>query len=399
MYTTTATGKRKRVEQLLGPGMKTIANRTVLTSDHACLKVDDLNCLTVAGLFDANSRGMKAAARGRCFIGSDCVKKALFARALLLLLFVFVATPPAHGMAEAKKQIYSMPISETEDVISGWLRRMGFQLYSNKENHGGITLFGEKGTQRWQIRLIPHSPLATKVDAQFAKRGVPCSVEVEKLWIHLSNDIQANGIPAEDIPASHLNRINEQAPSAPSPPEIWSKRTAVVCIHGQRSEAPLQISGFIIDSGGLIISTAHGLQYLEPVIVALNDGRSLPGRVIKIDHNVDLTLIDVNASLKTAISLDQGRNMLQQGEQLYNIGCPADMGVTIYSGHISGPPRKLDRNLLWQANITIHPGSSGSPVFDTHGSIVAVVKGRYRGTDSVGFLIPFESLMNFIDSP
>jgi len=44
----------------------------------------------------------------------------------------------------------------------------------------------------------------------------------------------------------------------------------------------------------------------------------------------------------------------------------------------------------------IHPGSSGSPVFDEHGNLAAIVTGRYRGTDSVGFLIPFETLMEFL---
>jgi serine protease Do len=43
----------------------------------------------------------------------------------------------------------------------------------------------------------------------------------------------------------------------------------------------------------------------------------------------------------------------------------------------------------------IYPGSSGSPVFDGEGNLVAVVKGRHRGTDSVGFLIPFETIVEF----
>jgi serine protease Do len=48
----------------------------------------------------------------------------------------------------------------------------------------------------------------------------------------------------------------------------------------------------------------------------------------------------------------------------------------------------------------IRPGSSGSPVFDLGGKLVAVVKGRYRGAESVGFLIPYASLMKFLgDQP
>jgi serine protease Do len=46
----------------------------------------------------------------------------------------------------------------------------------------------------------------------------------------------------------------------------------------------------------------------------------------------------------------------------------------------------------------VHPGSSGSPVFDLQGNLVAVVKGRYRDAETVGFLIPYATLMNFIGS-
>jgi len=44
----------------------------------------------------------------------------------------------------------------------------------------------------------------------------------------------------------------------------------------------------------------------------------------------------------------------------------------------------------------IYPGSSGSPVFDVQGNLVAIVKGRHRGTDSIGFLIPLETIIEFV---
>jgi serine protease Do len=44
----------------------------------------------------------------------------------------------------------------------------------------------------------------------------------------------------------------------------------------------------------------------------------------------------------------------------------------------------------------IQPGSSGSPVFDAGGRLVAIVKGRYRGTSTVGFLIPMETVYAFL---
>jgi len=42
------------------------------------------------------------------------------------------------------------------------------------------------------------------------------------------------------------------------------------------------------------------------------------------------------------------------------------------------------------------PGCSGSPVFDGQGRFVSVVKGRYRGTETIGFLIPRATVLEFL---
>ena len=46
--------------------------------------------------------------------------------------------------------------------------------------------------------------------------------------------------------------------------------------------------------------------------------------------------------------------------------------------------------------MTIHPGSSGSPVFDAQGQLVAMIKGRFRGNSTVGFLTPLETIIEFL---
>jgi serine protease Do len=43
------------------------------------------------------------------------------------------------------------------------------------------------------------------------------------------------------------------------------------------------------------------------------------------------------------------------------------------------------------------PGSSGGPVFDGDGRLVGVVKGRYRGTESKGFVIPARTIVDFLE--
>jgi serine protease Do len=68
----------------------------------------------------------------------------------------------------------------------------------------------------------------------------------------------------------------------------------------------------------------------------------------------------------------------------------------IFSGAISAPLRKVSDLPLWQVDMETLPGCSGSPVFDGRGMFVSVVKGRYRGTETIGFLIPRATVLEFL---
>jgi serine protease Do len=109
-----------------------------------------------------------------------------------------------------------------------------------------------------------------------------------------------------------------------------------------------------------------------------------------------LALLHIPIEMDVAISLVASRNLLEMGETVFSVGCPINHSGTIYIGKINGPPRRIDELPLWQVQMEIHHGNSGSPVFDVNGNLVAMVKGRYRGTSTVGFLIPLETIIHFL---
>jgi serine protease Do len=140
------------------------------------------------------------------------------------------------------------------------------------------------------------------------------------------------------------------------------------------------------------------LKDCHDVNVTLYDGREVRGRVVKIDLRRDMTLIGIDSTLDTQISLAGGKMLIGMGERVYSIGCPANLNGSVFSGVMNGPQRRANDQVYWQVNMKIYPGSSGSPVFDFMGNLVAVVKGRYRGTDSVVFLIPLGTIIEFVES-
>lgn len=304
----------------------------------------------------------------------------------IVMVGVVCISVSAHGVRD--QMIYPLPGHETEEVVIQWLQHMGYRLHRSTIDSHGVQLYAQKGRRCWQIKLWPHSPLATRVKAAYTVNGTAQPSRLQHLWTLLGD---------------HMKTIENQAPEEfqTMPAAIVSKTDSVVCIYAGYPEKSLQISGFIIDTKGLIICTAHGLRDIrQPVTVVLTDGRHLQGQVVKTDKRFDLSLVDVKTELDVAIELSSGRDLGGDSEPLFNVVCGTHPDAAIFSGAVSGPPRKMSDQLLWQVNMQILPGSSGSPVFDIHGNLVAVVKGRYRGAETVGFLIPFASLMEFIgDQP
>jgi serine protease Do len=84
------------------------------------------------------------------------------------------------------------------------------------------------------------------------------------------------------------------------------------------------------------------------------------------------------------------------GQRVYTIGCPLGNRGTVSSGYVDGPPGVVDGQALLQVRMEVEPGSSGSPVFDRDGNLVAVVKGRLKGGNASGLLIPMDTIISFV---
>jgi serine protease Do len=183
------------------------------------------------------------------------------------------------------------------------------------------------------------------------------------------------------------------------PPAVLSQIGSVVCLTTKSNKKNAQQTGFVVDPQGLVLTTIHDVETFHNIIAILYDGHELRGKVVKKNFDQDLALIDIRAELDNAVSLVQGRNLLGMGERVYSVGCPINLVGSVFPGIINGPPRRVDKLTYWQVNMEIHPGSSGSPVFDVQGNLVGIVKGRYRGTKSIGFLIPLETIIAFVKEP
>ena len=300
------------------------------------------------------------------------------------LLFLLLFTTAAFAIPRENTRKYPIPSSEMEDIINDWLSQAGFIVYRSTTQTGLIRMDAKKSTETWEIQLRRNSPLACEVQAFFRSDDRPDHTHILTLWNFLSGYQKGSDT---DVDASNA--------SIPTP--VLTRIESVVCISADLSgNDTIQFSGFIVNESGLILCTAHYLKGIRGITITLFDGLKLKGAIIKIDYERDLALINVDQEFNTAVSLAGGIRMLGMGQRVYSVGCPENLGGTVYSGFINGPPRSVNNHFLWQVSIKVYPGSSGSPVFDAYGNLVAVVKARHKGTDSLGFLIPHETIISFV---
>jgi serine protease Do len=247
-----------------------------------------------------------------------------------------------------------------------------------------VLLTATRAQEHWQIYLKPHSAQATEVQVSPPGYSAKDLTMPKELSAYISGYIKALSVKRDNV-----NQV--------IPPAVLSRIESVVCIKAKRGQENAQFSGFILNTDGLIISTTHDLETLQEIKVILHDGRELKGDLVKFDPHKDLALVRADLGPKHIVSLAKGRNLLEIGERVFTIGCPVNLIGTVYSGIVNGPPRRVEDLPFWQVNMEIHPGSSGSPVFDANGRLVGIVKGRYRGTNSIGFVIPLETITSFMN--
>ena len=155
-------------------------------------------------------------------------------------------------------------------------------------------------------------------------------------------------------------------------------------------------SGFVVNQQGVIATNFHVIGDHREFQVELNDGTICqPIEILGIDRSQDLALFRVNATNLHPIPLGNS-DEITLGETILSIGNPLGYGLSISKGVISAV-RELefgDGRPMIQVAIPIEAGSSGSPVVNQSGEVVAILTIKSGG--SMGFGVPVNSLKNLL---
>ena len=183
-------------------------------------------------------------------------------------------------------------------------------------------------------------------------------------------------------------------------PRVVQLRTLVAAAGRQSSIG----SGFLVSADGMALTNYHVVSQfaLEPTTYKLEyvapDGTRGDVALLAIDVVNDLAAVRIQRRGDAFLELDPRAvgGTLPQGERLFALGNPLDLGFTIVEGTYNG---YVDRSFSPQVHFSgaLNPGMSGGPTLTSEGRVAGVNVAKRLGGELVSFLVPASAAAVLID--
>lgn len=156
-------------------------------------------------------------------------------------------------------------------------------------------------------------------------------------------------------------------------------------------------AGTIWHSDGLVLTNAH-VAHHDIVQVRLQDGRSLSGRVVASDVDLDLAAITVDALGLPTIEPGASRSVVP-GQFVMALGHPWGVSAAATAGTVIGlEAYRWSRSGDWReflaVNLRLRPGNSGGPLLDSEGRLIGI--NTIMNGEQTGLAVPVHVVKRFL---
>ena len=206
-----------------------------------------------------------------------------------------------------------------------------------------------------------------------ARKAIPAVV-----WINVEKTVQARGYGGTH--GSNPREFYGRSFGRGTPPMQYKRRG--------------QGSGFIISKDGYILTNNHVVGDADKIMVKLNDGRELQGKLVGSDPKSEVAVIKVDAKDLPLLELGDS-SKLEIGEWVIAVGNPFGLAETLTVGVVSAKGRSnlniAEYEDFIQTDAAINPGNSGGPLLDIDGHVIGIntaIFSQSGGYMGIGFAIP-----------
>ena len=165
-------------------------------------------------------------------------------------------------------------------------------------------------------------------------------------------------------------------------------------------------TGFIWDTQGHIVTNFHVVYGADSIQVVLSDQASYDARIVGVDPDHDLAVLQIQAPPKSLRPIQVGTSHdLRVGQKVLAIGNPFGLDHTLTTGVVSALERNIksltDRTIegVIQTDAAINPGNSGGPLLESSGKLIGIntqilsPSGAFAG---VGFAVPIDTVSRIV---
>jgi len=153
-------------------------------------------------------------------------------------------------------------------------------------------------------------------------------------------------------------------------------------------------SGVMVSAQGHVLTNLHVIDGADEILVSLNDGRQSAAKVVGIDVDTDLAVLQIKLEQVRVLSFATN-DTARIGDVVLAIGNPFGVGQTITMGIVSALGRgglglNTYENFI-QTDAAINPGNSGGALINTVGQLVGINTAIYSktgGSLGIGFAVP-----------
>lgn len=189
---------------------------------------------------------------------------------------------------------------------------------------------------------------------------------------------------------------------------------SVVLINNiQRNTLASTGSGFIYkkdDNYAYIMTNQHVVASASQIIIVLSDDVEIEGTVLGSDEYLDLAVIRISSKNIKSVANIVSSEMINLGDTVFTVGSPLGYNYrgTVTRGSLSGKNRLVTVSVkktsdfvmkVLQLDAAVNPGNSGGPLCDANGDVIGIISMKLvnENVEGMGFAIPIEDAMNYID--
>ena len=161
-------------------------------------------------------------------------------------------------------------------------------------------------------------------------------------------------------------------------------------------------SGVILSPEGYLVTNDHVISGADEIMVTLSDGRQTKAKVIGVDPETDLALLQIKLESLPSIKVGDS-DELKVGDVVLAIGNPYDFGQTVTQGIVSAKGRKrLGISTIEdfiQTDADINPGNSGGALINARGQLIGIntaIISSSGGSQGIGLAIPIKLVFDVI---